>query len=432
MAAGNNFLPYPIYGAPYRVIFPILDADGDPVANCAADTPDSEVSLDCANFADCTNELTEIETDSGVYYLDLTAAEMTADVVAVICKTATAGTKTTSIVLYPQRLAVICTGTASAGAEGSITLASPSEDRNFNDYYNGMFVQATNNDPAGIQGQTRVITDYAEVTRIATVAPNWATTPTSATTYTVLGPTPGVAAALENLTVALKDLAITADVYDSSTAFPIVSADSGATLIARVGAEMALVNDAIAAAKFDETTAFPLAAADSAATQIARVGADGDTLETLSDQIDGVTAATAAAIADAVLEESIDDHKAVAASLAEHIDALLTDTDELQDDWLYRDALAYGMDTTEDLDGEIELLLDGATKYTAEVAGDQLFAKTAITAGATATVGDVVKAIYSGARGKIVKTGDAYAFYDDDDTAVLFTLTIAAGARTTA
>ncbi len=48
-----------------------------------------------------------------------------------------------------------------------------------------------------------------------------------------------------------------------------------------------LANDAITAAKFDESTAFPLKAADAGATQIARVGPDGDTLETLSDQLDG-------------------------------------------------------------------------------------------------------------------------------------------------
>lgn len=48
--------------------------------------------------------------------------------------------------------------------------------------------------------------------------------------------------------------------------------------------------NAITAAKFDESTAYPLKAADTGATQVARVGADGDTLETLSDQIDVVGA----------------------------------------------------------------------------------------------------------------------------------------------
>lgn len=56
--------------------------------------------------------------------------------------------------------------------------------------------------------------------------------------------------------------------------------------IASPGDEMALVDDAITSAKHDESTSFPVKSDDAGATQIARTGADGDTLETLSDQID--------------------------------------------------------------------------------------------------------------------------------------------------
>jgi hypothetical protein len=104
----------------------------------------------------------------------------------------------------------------------------------------------------------------------------------------------------------LVDDAITAAKHDESTAFPVKSADSGPSQIARTGAdgdtletlsdqidgvavpgsEMGLVDDAIRAAKYDETTAFPVKSDDSGSSQIARTGADGDTLETLSDQVD--------------------------------------------------------------------------------------------------------------------------------------------------
>lgn len=129
----------------------------------------------------------------------------------------------------------------------------------------------------------------------------------------------------------LADNAITAGKYDETTAFPVVSVDTGATKISRAGgtgldtldslsaqmdaaqtilaaifsvdgvllattqtlyapakdgALMGLANNAITAAKFDETTAFPLKSADLGATQVARTGADADTLETLSDQMD--------------------------------------------------------------------------------------------------------------------------------------------------
>jgi len=83
-----------------RIVFPILDADGDPVTGAAGDTPDSEYSLDGASFIDCSDEIHEIATSSGVYYLDLLAGETNGDVVCIQVKTATATTKTTVLVFY--------------------------------------------------------------------------------------------------------------------------------------------------------------------------------------------------------------------------------------------------------------------------------------------------------------------------------------------
>jgi hypothetical protein len=53
-----------------------------------------------------------------------------------------------------------------------------------------------------------------------------------------------------------------------------------------------LADDAITSAAFDELTAFPIKSADTGSTQVARVGADSDTLETLSDQLDAIPTAT--------------------------------------------------------------------------------------------------------------------------------------------
>lgn len=63
---------------------------------------------------------------------------------------------------------------------------------------------------------------------------------------------------------------------------------------AKAGDAMALSDDAITASKFDESTAYPLKSADTGATAVARTGADSDTLETLSDQIDAEAIKTAA------------------------------------------------------------------------------------------------------------------------------------------
>lgn len=80
--------------------------------------------------------------------------------------------------------------------------------------------------------------------------------------------------------------------------------------VASVTAGVTLADDAITSAKYDETTAFPVKSDDSGVTQIARVGADGDTLETLSDQLDAIPTSnpSAADIADQVWNETLADH----------------------------------------------------------------------------------------------------------------------------
>lgn len=98
--ASTDARPIPKKNVAYRVTLPILDADGDLVTGATG--LDSEVSIDGGTFADCTNEATEIATNSGMYYLDLTQAEMNGDTIAIIVKTSSSGAKTTPIVLYPE------------------------------------------------------------------------------------------------------------------------------------------------------------------------------------------------------------------------------------------------------------------------------------------------------------------------------------------
>jgi hypothetical protein len=176
----NNALPYPIYGVPFGVTFPMLDADGDLVTG--ATTPDAERSLNGDTFADCTNESTEIATNSGVYYLLLTGAETTADVVTVIAKSATAGMKTTVLTLYPRKLVSLRTGTSQTGAAGTITLDAGAAA--IDDYYNGCVCVAV----IDTLTEARVITDYVGSTKVASVTPNWNVTPDSDDTFTIYMP----------------------------------------------------------------------------------------------------------------------------------------------------------------------------------------------------------------------------------------------------
>ena len=97
--ASTDARAIPYKSAAWRVTFPILDADGDPVTGATG--LDSEISKDGGSFADCTNEATEIGS-SGIYYLDLTSTEMGADTVAIRVQTSSSGAKTSVIVAYPQ------------------------------------------------------------------------------------------------------------------------------------------------------------------------------------------------------------------------------------------------------------------------------------------------------------------------------------------
>ena len=283
--ATTDATPVPIKNQRIRLTFPIFDADGDLVTGAASDTPDSQRSIDGATFAACSNEITELATASGMYYLELNASEMNGDTIAVIVKTATAGTKTTPIVMYPttedfaslaaqidsemvlitadhdltqshiadlstkadsdavlftaaisdvkselvlthsettkivsdlvltplsdmvdliwdevltgathnvvnsagrrlrqiESIFVLDTGTAQAGAAGSITLAAgASADNNWFDHAMVILTGGTG------AGQARAINSYDGGTKVATTVPNWTTNPAGDTEYAIL------------------------------------------------------------------------------------------------------------------------------------------------------------------------------------------------------------------------------------------------------
>lgn len=171
--------PIPLFNARFRVTFPIFDASGNLVSGATG--LDSERSLNQGTFTDCTNEAIEIATGSGLYYLDLTAAEMFSSSTTVIVKSSG---KTTVLTINPEQFPIMRSGTAQAGAAGSITLDAGASSKD--DYYNGCYVNITNNSPANAQGQARKILDYDGSTKVATIDGTWGTNPTSASTFDIL------------------------------------------------------------------------------------------------------------------------------------------------------------------------------------------------------------------------------------------------------
>lgn len=173
---------FPIYNCRFRALFPILDNTGAKVTGAAG--LDSEASQDQGTYTDCTNEATEIATSSGDYYLDIISTELDTKSTMIQVKTSTTNAKTTTLALFPRRLPVIHSGTAQAGAAGTITLASGAVA--IDNYYVGCFVRCSNDTPSNVLGMARRITAYVGSTRVATVEANWGTNPSSSTTYEIL------------------------------------------------------------------------------------------------------------------------------------------------------------------------------------------------------------------------------------------------------
>ena len=194
-AMRNTVLPYPIYGLPYVVAFPILDEDGDPVTGL---TPDTEISKNGDTAVDTATEAAEIAfdtaTNKGMYQLQLSAAEMTCDVAAITVYTGVTTAQATCIVLYPRKLPPVASGTATAGAAGTITLQAGSVP--VDDYFNGAVIYISSGTGSG---QCRMITDYVGSTRVASVTPNFATNPSSDSVYTIYLTDIAVNALLSNL-----------------------------------------------------------------------------------------------------------------------------------------------------------------------------------------------------------------------------------------
>jgi len=113
---------------------------------------------------------------------------------------------------------------------------------------------------------------------------------------------------------------------DLATEMARIDADVSSRAVA--GDAMTLQDDAITAAKYDEATAFPLGSADTGATAVARTGADSDTLETLSDEIAGVSGLDAAGVRAALgmASADLDDQLDALPTAAEAADAVWDET----------------------------------------------------------------------------------------------------------
>lgn len=288
--SSSDALPIPRKNVAYRVAFPGLKSDGSLITTGTG--MDSEVSKDQGTFVDCTNEATEIATTSGIYYLDLTSAEMDADMVVVKCTWTNSLALTTVLALYPQEAddirvnptywnggaipAVTVTGvpkvdvadwlgvapnalmrgkvdaanalySATATAGGALNITFPAGASAIDTFYRSSLIQIVGG--TGI-GQARFILDYNGTTKIATVHRAWLTNPDATSVFVVvpwadLGTSMGIAQGGGASTITLNAGASpTDDLYVGLTIFlqqstgagqsRIITAYNGTTKVATV------------------------------------------------------------------------------------------------------------------------------------------------------------------------------------------------------
>ena len=87
-------------GVAFTIVFPLYKNDGTLITGATG--VDSEVSKNCGTFIDCTNEAAEIATNSGWYWITLTATEMTATQVCYMMKTSSTDAVIPTIAIYPK------------------------------------------------------------------------------------------------------------------------------------------------------------------------------------------------------------------------------------------------------------------------------------------------------------------------------------------
>lgn len=100
--AATDGRPIPQKGVAYRLYFPIWKTDGTLITGAAG--ADSERSIDGGTFADLssTDEIHEVATSSGVYYVDLDSTDMNGDCIVYKCTVTDTGAIPVIITLYPQ------------------------------------------------------------------------------------------------------------------------------------------------------------------------------------------------------------------------------------------------------------------------------------------------------------------------------------------
>lgn len=160
-----------IKAATHRHHWVFRDSNGNVATSVASIV--AQVSKDSGGLATATNSVSS--QGNTLYYLDLTATEMSADVVELYVT----GSSVTAYYCALEPEPNLTSGVATAATASSITF--PSTASAVADYYNGAPVEIVRGTGAG---QSRTIRDYS-TGRVATIDRDWATNPSTDSVFIV-------------------------------------------------------------------------------------------------------------------------------------------------------------------------------------------------------------------------------------------------------
>lgn len=170
MAAGD--VKRVVRSAPHRITW-VYRNNNNSVVNAPSSTV-ANISKDTAGPAAATNAVTA-QSGGDLHYLDLTATEMSADLIEVLATAS--GANGVYMVVRPEP--ALDSGLAAAATSTSLTLASTAAATA--DLYNGAQLEIVRGTGAG---QIRTITDYSSG-RVATIDRAWINQPDTTSVYLI-------------------------------------------------------------------------------------------------------------------------------------------------------------------------------------------------------------------------------------------------------
>lgn len=406
---------YPKTNTAYRAYFPIVDADGDLVGNASG--LDSEISIDGATMADCTNEATWIASSAGSYYIELTATEMNCS--GAVVEVGSTNGKPTVLTFYPM-------GTDDYGSTTGVNVGSVQT-----------AVDAINAGHAQASTLTTIVADTTVIASIQTAVDAINAGHAQASTLTTIVADTTVIASIQTAVDAINAGHAQASAVSTINGYFPISVVSTVTDGAQASTVTAILADTTITASI-QTAVDAINAGHAQASAVATVNGYFP-ISVVSTVTDGAQASTVTAI----LADTT-----ITASIQTAVDAILVDTADIQPNYAQASTVAgvaqastlttIVADTT--IIASIQVAVDAINAGHAQASAlltaaavkvqvvsaldSDTYAEASGVPGATASIVDKLSFMATAMRNKIETTSVLITIYADDTSTTVVTSTI--------